>query len=171
MTRQEWFPLKHPRVPEGKYEITKAGLVRNSHSKHILTNSKSKGGYTQVCLTVARCKTLSIKTHRLVAETFLPNPNNHKYINHKDENKMNNHLDNLEWCDMGYNNYYSKRDYYKHLKGRGVGGCSRFTDEDIEDMKMFKRAGIKQRDIARAFNTSDSYVCNLTRGNILRSVI
>ena len=72
---------------------------------------------------------------------------------------------------MRYNNHYSKSDYYRQLVGRGVGGCSRFTKEDIDDMKMFKQAGIKQRDIARVFNTSDSYVCNLTRGNILRSAV
>jgi hypothetical protein len=169
MTRQEWYPLTHPRVPKGSYEITHDGRVRNASTKHILTNSKARGGYTQVCLTVARCKTLSIKTHRLVAETFLPNLDNLPDINHKDEDKTNNHINNLEWCTEHYNNHYSKSDYYKSLLCTGVGGCYRFTNEDIEDMKMFKSAGIKQKDIARVYGTSASYVCNLTRGNIERA--
>ena len=44
--------------------------------------------------------------HRFIAELFLPNPNNLPEINHKDENKLNNCVDNLEWCTYGYNNSY-----------------------------------------------------------------
>lgn len=44
--------------------------------------------------------------HRLVAEAFIPNPNNYPCINHKDENPMNNCVDNLEWCTYQYNNNY-----------------------------------------------------------------
>ena len=170
MTRQ-WHKLIHPKVPKGSYEITEMGEVRNAKTGHVLTNSRAIGGYTQVCLTIAPQKTLSIKTHRLVAETFLPNPNNYHDINHKDEVKTNNHISNLEWCSRHYNNHYSKTiksDFYKSLIGKGVGDNCRFTNEDIADMKMFKNAGISQKDIARVFGTSDSYVCNLTNGNIKR---
>lgn len=177
MTRQDainWCQLTHSKVPAGKYEITRSGVVRNATTKHVLTNSVTKSGYTQVCLTVAPMKTLSIKTHRLVAETFIPNPNGYRCINHIDEVKTNNQVSNLEWCDHNYNNHYSKGErsgFYKSLIRRGIGSICRFTDEDIEDMKMFKAAGIKQRDIARVYGTSDSYVCNLTRGNITRSAV
>ena len=47
--------------------------------------------------------------HRLVAEAFIPNPDNLPCINHKDENPLNNRADNLEWCSYKYNNEYNDR--------------------------------------------------------------
>lgn len=46
----------------------------------------------------------TFKVHRLIALTYIPNANNLPSINHKDENKLNNHIDNLEWCTIKYNN-------------------------------------------------------------------
>lgn len=51
----------------------------------------------------------TLKVHRLVAETFIPNPNNYSIINHKDENKINNNVNNLEWCSAKYNINYGTR--------------------------------------------------------------
>ena len=49
------------------------------------------------------------RIHRMVAEAFIPNPDGLPTINHKDENKENNHVDNLEWCSIAYNNSYGTR--------------------------------------------------------------
>lgn len=54
-----------------------------------------------------KCKKMLI--HRLVANSFIPNPNKLPNINHKDENKSNNMIDNLEWCDAKYNCNYGTR--------------------------------------------------------------
>ncbi|MBL1621260.1 endonuclease, partial [Klebsiella pneumoniae] len=58
-----------------------------------------KNGYLYVSL--GRKKIISI--HRLVAEVFIPNPNNLPQINHKDEDKTNNRVENIEWCNCKYN--------------------------------------------------------------------
>lgn len=56
------------------------------------------------------------RVHRLVAQCFIPNPNNYKEINHKDENPSNNCVDNLEWCDRSYNINYGDRNKKVALK-------------------------------------------------------
>ena len=67
-----------------------------------------KNKYLFVCLSKdGKKKVYSI--HRLVAETFIPNDNNYKCINHKDENRQNNNINNLEWCDYKYNSNYGAR--------------------------------------------------------------
>lgn len=66
-------------------------------------------GYHYVGLT-KNGKTKGFRVHRLVADAFIPNPNNNPIINHKDENRLNNHVSNLEWCDCKYNlNYGNSR--------------------------------------------------------------
>ena len=75
-------------------------------SERILKPSGAK--YRQVIL----CKNGKTKQgllHRLVAEAFIPNPDNLPCINHKDENPLNNRADNLEWCSYKYNNEYNDR--------------------------------------------------------------
>ena len=72
---------------------------------HILRTIIRKDGYCKVSLGgYGKQKTLNL--HRLVAISFVPNPNNYPIINHKDENPTNNCSDNLEWCTYKYNNNY-----------------------------------------------------------------
>lgn len=90
------------------YAVTSCGKVYSYKSKKFLKPRKHSGGYLQVSL----CKNSKHKTyyiHRLVAEAYLPNPEELPQVNHKDENKENNALPNLEWCDMTYNNNYGSR--------------------------------------------------------------
>lgn len=65
-------------------------------------------GYTLVNLYYAHKKFKARYVHRLVAQAFLSNPNNYPQVNHKDENKQNNRVENLEWCTAHYNWHYSE---------------------------------------------------------------
>ncbi len=96
---------------EGRYEVSDEGFVKslNYGGKPdkicILKNIRNRGGYLIVNLCDGYGRK-QFKVHRLVAQAFIPNPQNYLVINHKDENPMNNRVDNLEWCDTAYNNTY-----------------------------------------------------------------
>lgn len=68
----------------------------------------TKHGYHHVCL-LKDGKTKMFLVHRLVALAFIPNPNNYPVVNHKNEDKTDNRVTNLEWCDITYNNNYGTR--------------------------------------------------------------
>ena len=70
----------------------------------ILAQHKVKGYYKTGLHHAGTNRMCSV--HRLVASAFLPNPNNYPEVNHKDEDPLNNHVENLEWCDRLYNYYY-----------------------------------------------------------------
>lgn len=83
------------------YYVTKCGKVFNKHGRE-LKPSLNKGGYKFLSLSY-QGKTKTTMLHRMLAECFIPNPHNYPQINHKDGNKVNNELSNLEWCTPSYN--------------------------------------------------------------------
>lgn len=84
------------------YCITDDGQVFNSLGDRIKTVINKGNGYEQVHL-CRDGKGYVRKIHRLVAEAFIPNPDNLPQVNHKDGNKLNNNVSNLEWCTQSHN--------------------------------------------------------------------
>lgn len=85
------------------YLIYENGNIYSEKSKKYLKCSIDSKGYKYLDLTHSQCIYRCPKVHRLVALAFIPNPNNLPQINHKDGNKLNNNVDNLEWCTNIYN--------------------------------------------------------------------
>ena len=93
---------------EGLYAVTSEGEVYSYKSKKFLEPKCEKKGYLIVGL-YKNGNRKYFRVHRLVAEAYIPNPEKLPQVNHKDENKANNCLQNLEWCDCKYNNNYGTR--------------------------------------------------------------
>lgn len=89
-----------------RYEVNEDGDVRIITTHKLLSKYKNSNGYYRVMLLSSNKKKYNVFIHRIVAETFIPNPLNYKYVNHKDENKANNSVNNLEWCTSSYNRRY-----------------------------------------------------------------
>ena len=120
MADERWLPVAGF---EGYYEVSDQGRIRSldrtvdrdgargryfAHGK-ILKPFKRKDGYLFVQVNVDGFRQ-NKSVHRLVAETFVPNPDNLPVVNHKNENKSDNRAVNLEWCDQKYNaNYGTSR--------------------------------------------------------------
>lgn len=92
---------------EGLYEIFPNGVIINSQTGWELQGNINSYGYRVVGLT-KNGKRKDYKVHRLLAKAFIPNPNNYRCINHIDGNKLNNSLDNLEWCTHGQNTSHAR---------------------------------------------------------------
>lgn len=106
-----------------KYEINEKGQVRRKDNQNLLKGQVTKNGYHTVKLTFENSKQQRFYVHRLVALHFIPNLDKKKTIvNHKDGNKLNNNVENLEWVTPRENNLHYYREIQKEKKERKNGG-------------------------------------------------
>ena len=95
---------------EGYYQVSNLGNIKSLHKRNYgeILKLPIKRGYYQAGLRKKGTRKF-FQVHRLVAEAFIPNKENLPQVNHKDENKLNNNVENLEWCTVAYNNCYGSR--------------------------------------------------------------
>ena len=91
-----------------KYQISDCGNVKNKKSGRILKTTISNKGYKRFIIYLNK-KAKCFYIHRVVANNFIENPHNYKEVNHINENKLDNHVSNLEYCDSKYNCNYGTR--------------------------------------------------------------
>lgn len=128
-----------------------------------------KNGYLNVVVQSVKHSVLKTKSvHRLVAETFLPNPENKNEVHHIDDNKLNNHVSNLQWVTKEEHDkiHNRERKIFTHQRMKGnkhALGKGKLTKDDIQQIKElfpFKT----NAEIARQFNVSRTYI-GLIRNN------
>lgn len=145
---EEWRPIKGF---ESLYEVSNLGNVRSLDrviysekrsnqiwkGKQLSIKKKNKGGYHLITLN-KNGKQYYFTIHRLVAEAFIPNPLNLPQVNHKDENKSNNRVENLEWCTESYNHNYGTAIERANLKRNVSVNQYTLTMEFVKQWKSMK---------------------------------
>lgn len=140
-----WKPIKEY---EGFYEVSNYGNVRSAATKKKLAKCNHRGGYLLVSLQVnGNHKMKSI--HRLVASAFIKNPDNLRDVNHKDGNKHNNSVENLEWVSHSQNIKHSYQVLKRRRKSNPV-VCIE-TGDTFENLKeASKFAGVSRSAVQHA---------------------
>lgn len=106
----EWRTVKEYE----RYEVNTKGEIRHKKRKHILTPRKNSGGYLYVSFNIEG-KRKNFAVHRIVANAFIPNPNGYSKVNHKDYDRTNNNVDNLEWVSSSQNKKHAYKKEENHL--------------------------------------------------------
>lgn len=127
------------------YEITRDGQIINKHTNHVLKPQPNSKGYLRVSIS----KKLQF-VHRLVAEKYIPNPDNLPQVNHIDGNKLNNSVDNLEWVDNQSNRTHAVESGL-HISGEAV-KSAKLNWEKVEYIR--KNPEIPSRVFAEMYNVS-----------------
>ena len=158
---EKWRPIEGY---EGLYEVSDWGDVKstqywNGTYERILKPIKTNRNYKTVGLYKDGKMKINL-VHRLVAQAFIPNPNNLPCVNHKDENTSNNRVDNLEWCTFEYNHYYGTA--MQRLAEKNKKRCSKTVLQYTLDGQFVK----EWESIAEAHRNgfSASHICQCCNG-------
>lgn len=153
-----------------EYEISSYGRIRSVENVIVRGNGwkytrKSKilkpsgsGGYLRGAVCVNK-KMIPYKIHRLVALAFIPNNENKKEVNHIDGNKLNNHVENLEWCTRQENiEHCILNKLQKPFKGEEIGNSKLLEFQVIEIRNKFKPRVYSRAKLAKEYNVSEATI-------------
>lgn len=151
------------------YFATEDGRIWSNKTNKYVAQRIGPKGYYHVNLSIGgKCKTYQV--HRLIAKAFIPNPQNFPVINHKDGNKLNNHIDNLEWCTYQYNTQHADKN---GLITRAVGIATsngHFFENDIRKIRALSKEGMSQSKIASTYNVTKGTIQQILNGNTYKWV-
>lgn len=129
------------------YEINELGIIRSCKNKKIKSQYVGSTGYYMVTFSINN-KSKPVRVHRLLALEFILNPDNKPCVNHKDGNKLNNSLDNLEWVTHPENMKHAFKTGLVDNTGE-KNGMSKLTEEQVKKIKLMLSDGISQYKIAK----------------------
>lgn len=134
--------------------------------------ARNEQGYYQVRLGGRNGKTFQL--HRVLADAFIPNPNDYTVVNHKDGDKGNCSIDNLEWCTSSYNAKHAfdtglrKNDL--HTRYLAYKSSLKYTDEDVDVWKQMRAEGYDLKHIAEKYGTTSSLVSQYVNGKRFENI-
>ena len=153
-----WSNLIYNGIVYSDFLINKNGEVKNTKTNHVYKNYVHSSGYVVLTLPMGkRGKVKTIRLHKALAETFIPNPNGYKIVHHKDENKSNFSLSNLEWTTNKLNTQYHLQELNKNIP---FFNNRKLTKKDIDFIKNNK-GKISYSKLAELFNVSKTTIVNV----------
>ena len=153
-----WSNLIYNGIVYSDFLINKNGEVKNTKTNHVYKNYVHSSGYVVLTLPMgSRGKVKTIRLHKALAETFIPNPNGYKIVHHKDENKSNFSLSNLEWTTNKLNTKYHLQELNKNTP---FFNNRKLTKQDINFIKNNK-GKISYSKLAELFNVSKTTIVNV----------
>ena len=147
------------------YTVYPDGSVINTARGNMLKPQENNCGYLRVQLCAAG-RQPRLFVHRLVAELYIPNPDNLPQINHLDGNKKNNRVSNLEWCDASHNHKHSFAELGRApTRLYGVhNGKSKLSSVDVEALRDLAKTH-KYSELAAIYGINTKYVGMIVRGD------
>lgn len=155
---------------EGLYKVTFDGFVISCKTGLPMKQSKDKGGYLITCLS-KHGKKFYNRTHRIVAELYLINPNNYPEVNHKDHDRTNNNVNNLEWCTRSYNLIHRKhsREYYQMINMSKPGYVNNFIKKSKGVLVLFPDGTTREfksrNEVQNFINIPSAMICRSIANN------
>lgn len=138
----------------------KDNLFKNEWRK-LKVKTNPKQGYLFVCMSAYKGENKTTTIHRLLSLAFIPNHNNYPCVNHKDGNKLNNSLDNLEWCTHKHNSVHCiEKGLRNTAKGERIPN-SFLKEQDIKDIFSLKKNGLLNREISEIYNIDMSAISRI----------
>lgn len=154
---EEWRLMLYKGELISQYEVSNLGRIRHYKTKRIRSIKNSKGDYLIFSVRVNNPRKLKpYKVHIAVASTFIPNPNNYPQINHKDGNKQNNNVDNLEWCTAKENIQHAIKNKLINVKA-----SQKLSFEDVKTIKKLHTEGYNNAQIAKRYGVVKSTIWNI----------
>ena len=152
---------------EGKYMVSNWGRVKSLNynrtgKERILKAGDNGNGYLEVIL-FKDGKGKHYKIHRLVAQAFLENTKGYTEVNHRDENKQNNCVENLEWCSRSYNNNYGTGNKKRAEKSTNNPKISKAVI-GINKISGLKMEFPSTREASRQLGIANSNICSCLKG-------
>lgn len=144
-----WKPIKDWEW----YLVDEHGNVKNSKTDRLIIGDKNNMGYGRVCLYDGNNRQRFFR-HRLVAEYFIPNPDNFPEVNHIDGNKDNCYFENLEWCTRSDNELHAWETDLKHYNSGTIKNKPFIVEFDNGETKIYKSQYI----LAKELNLSQATI-------------